>query len=191
MKSRRKPLRPAVMAALTRASNAAKAPAGDQQLVVEDHLEPRVRIPADLVRSVTAVLEIAILAGVALLASATATGVEFDVVGASRRLPAALLHLIGWAGGVALLILPIALAIRLVMVRQYRRLGEAVAAGGITVGVVALVKGLLNPPFLHHLQIALHPSTAGGAGRPEAPPHRDPAGRLAYVTARGLAGAAT
>ena len=84
---------------MTRASNAAKAPAGDQQLVVEDHLEPRVRIPADLVRSVTAVLEIAILAGVALLASATATGVEFDVVGASRRLPAALLHLIGWAGG--------------------------------------------------------------------------------------------
>ena len=178
------------MAALTRASNAAKAPAGDQQLVVEDHLEPRVRIPADLVRSVTAVLEIAILAGVALLASATATGVEFDVVGASRRLPAALLHLIGWAGGVALLILPIALAIRLVMVRQYRRLGEAVAAGGITVGVVALVNVLLNQPFLHHLQIALHPSTAGVTGRPEATLDGYLAGLLAYVTVVGLRGRA-
>src|SRR5258708_29923004 len=117
MKSRRKPPRPAVMAAVTRAGNAAKAPAGDQQLVVEDHLEPRVRIPADLVRSVTAVLEIAILAGVALLASATATGVEFDVVGASRRLPAPLLHLIGWAGGGAPPDPPGAPALRLLVSR--------------------------------------------------------------------------
>src|SRR5215467_2062172 len=106
MKSRRKPLRPAVMAALTRASSGAKAPVTGPVLLVEDHLEPRVRIPADLLRSVIAVVEIGLLAGIALLASATATGVEFDVVGASRRLPVALLHLIGFAGGVALLILP-------------------------------------------------------------------------------------
>src|SRR6266849_1144369 len=106
MESRRKPLRPAVMAALTRAGNAARTPADDPHLLVEDHLEPRVRIPADLVRSVIAVIEIGILAGLALLANATATGVEVDLVGASRRLPAALLQLIGWAGPVALLILP-------------------------------------------------------------------------------------
>ncbi len=63
------------------------------------------------------------LVGIALLASATATGVEIDVVGASKHLPRALLHLIGWAGGIALLILPIALAIRALTVKQYRRLG--------------------------------------------------------------------
>jgi len=190
MKSRREPLRPAVMAALTRAGKAAKAPAGDHHLVVEDHLEPRVRIPADLVRSVIAILEIAICAGLALLASATATGVEFDLVGASRRLPAALLHLIGWAGGVALLILPIVLAIRLLMVRQYRRLAEAVGAGGITVGVVVLVNVLLSHPFLRHLQIALHTTATGVAGRHEPTLDGYLAGLVAYVTVVGLRGRA-
>ncbi len=68
------------------------------------------------IRCVIALAEIALLVGIALLASATATGVEFDLVGASQRLPVALLHLLGWAGGIALLILPIALAIRLLMV---------------------------------------------------------------------------
>ena len=80
---------------MTHAGNGARTPAGDSHLLVEDHLEPRVRIPADLVRSVIAVIDIAILAGLALLANATATGVEVDVVGASRRLPVTLLHLIG------------------------------------------------------------------------------------------------
>ncbi len=178
------------MAALTRAGNAARTPADDPHLLVEDHLEPRVRIPADLVRSVIAVIEIGILAGLALLANATATGVEVDLVGASRRLPAALLQLIGWAGPVALLILPIALAIRLLMVRQYRRLAEAVAAGGITVGVVALINALLNQPFLRQLQIALHTTTAGVTGRHEATLDGLLAGLVAYVTVVGLRGRA-
>src|SRR5258706_457459 len=190
MESRRKPLRPAVMAAWTRAGNAARTPADDPHLLVEDHLEPRVRIPADLVRSVIAVIEIGILAGLALLANATATGVEVDLVGASGRLPAALLQLIGWAGPVALLILPIALAIRLLMVRQYRRLAEAVAAGGITVGVVALINALLNQPFLRQLQIALHTTTAGVTGRHEATLGGLLAGLVAYVTVVGLRGRA-
>src|SRR5690242_2337195 len=112
MDSRHKPLRPAVMAALTRASGGQKTAAAGDDLMIEDHLEARVRIPADLLRFVIALTEIALLVGIALLASATATGVEIDVVGASKHLPHALLQLIGWAGGVALLILPIALAIR-------------------------------------------------------------------------------
>src|SRR5215472_7111868 len=103
MKSRPKPLRPAVMAALARAGSGTKAPDGTPSLVVEDHLEPRVRIPADLVRFVAAVAEIALLVGLALLASQTATGVEFDLVRGSHRLPMSLLRLAGWAGYVALL----------------------------------------------------------------------------------------
>src|SRR6266699_2803526 len=168
MRSRLQPLRPAVMAALTFAGSGTKAPAGEPQVLVDDYLEPRVRIPADFIRCVIAGAEIAILVGLALLASATATGVEFDLVGASRRLPIALLHLIGFAGGVALLILPIALAIRLLVVRQYRRLGEAVATGGIAVGVVALVNFLLSQPALRQLHIALHTTTAGVTGQHEA-----------------------
>ena len=176
------------MAALTRAGSGTKAPV--DQVLVDDDLEPRVRIPADLIRCVIAAAEIAILVGIALLASATATGVEFDLVGGSRRLPVSLLQLIGFAGNVTLLILPIALAIRLIVVRQYRRLGEAVATGGVAVGVVALVNVLLSQPFMRQLQIALHTTTAGVTGRHEATLDGYLAGLVAYVTVVSLRGRA-
>ena len=188
MSSRHKPLRPAVTAALTRAASITKPPATDPGLLVEDQLETRVRIPADLVRCVIAVTEIAILVGIGLLASATATGVEFDLFRGSKRLPAALLHLIGWAGGIALLILPIALAIRALMIKQYRRLGEAVATGGIAVGAVALANLLLNQPALVQLHNALHATTGGLTGRHEATLDGYLAGLVAYVTVIGLRG---
>ena len=174
--------------ALTRASGGTKAPAGERQVLVDDFLTPRVRIPGDLMRCVIAVTEIALLVGIGLLANATATGVEFDVVGASRRLPIGLLRLIGFAGGAALLILPIAIAIRLLVVRQYRRLAEAVATGGIAVAVVALVNLLLNQPFMHQLHIALHMTTAGVTGQHEATLDGYLAGLVAYVTVVGLRG---
>ena len=176
------------MAALTRAGSGTKAPV--DEVLVDDDLEPRVRIPADRIRCVIAAAEIAILVGIALLASATATGVEFDLVRGSRRLPVSLLQLIGFGGNVALLILPIALAIRLLVVRQYRRLGEAMATGGITVGVVALVNVLLSQPFIRQLQIALHTTTAGVTGRHEATLDGYLAGLVAYVTVVGLRGRA-
>ncbi len=188
MGSRHKPLRPAVTAALTRAASIARPPPGDSRVLVEDQLESRVRIPADLVRCVIAVTEIAVLVGIALLASATATGIEFDLVGASKRLPHALLHLMGWAGGVALLILPIALAIRAVTVKQNRRLAEAVITGGIAVGVVALANVLLNQPALAQLHNALHTTTGGVTGRHEATLDGHLAGLVAYVTVIGLRG---
>jgi uncharacterized membrane protein YbhN (UPF0104 family) len=188
MDSRHKPLRPAVMAALTRASGGQKTAAAGDDLIIEDHLDSRVRIPADLLRFVIALTEIALLVGIALLASATATGVEIDVVGASKHLPHALLQLIGWAGGVALLILPIALAIRAIMVKQYRRLAEAVATGGIAVGVIALVNVLLNQPALAQLHHALHSTSAGVTGAHEATLDGYLAGLVAYVTVIGLRG---
>src|SRR5215475_14020651 len=130
---------------------------GDQpRVLIEDHLEPRVRIPADLLRCVIAVIEIGLLVGLAILASATATGVDVDVVGASQRLPAALLHLISIVGNLALPILPLALAIRLGLFRQFRRLAEAAVTGGITVGVVAIANLALNVPALNGMHAALH-----------------------------------
>lgn len=141
-----------------------------------------------MVRCVIALAEIALLVGIALLASATATGVEIDVVGASKHLPRALLHLIGWAGGIALLILPIALAIRALTVKQYRRLGEAVVTGGIAVGVVALANVVLNQPALAHLHVALHTTRGGVTGRHEATLDGYLAGLVAYVTVIGLRG---
>src|SRR5258708_35434285 len=121
MRARREAQRHAVMAPLARASSRTQASGDQPAVLVEDHLEPRVRIPADLLRCVIATVEIALLAGLAVLASATATGVEVDFVGASHRLPPAVLHLIGIAGSLALPVLPVALAIRLGLMRQFRR----------------------------------------------------------------------
>jgi len=170
------------------AGSGAGAGGSEPRLLVEDHLESRVRLPADLIRCVIAVTEIAVLVGLAWLASATASGVEFDVVRSGQRLPVALLHLIGFAGGIALLILPIALAIRLLVVRQYRRLSEAVITGGVAVAVVALVNLLLNQPFMLRLHNALHTTAIGVAGRHEATLDGYLAGLVAYVTVVGLRG---
>ncbi|HYK32312.1 MAG TPA: lysylphosphatidylglycerol synthase domain-containing protein [Streptosporangiaceae bacterium] len=174
------------MAALARARNRTKASGDQPALLVEDHLEPRVRIPADLLRCVIATVEIALLAGVAVLASATATGVEVDFVGASHRLPHAVLNLIGIAGNLALPVLPVVLAIRLGLARQFRRLAEAIGTGTIAVGVVALANLLLNLPALRHMHSALH--TASAAASHEAALDGYLAGLVAYVTVIGLRG---
>jgi glycosyltransferase 2 family protein len=151
-------------------------------VLVEDHLEPRVRIPADLLRSLTAVLEIGLLVGLALLATATATGVDVDLVGASEKLPISLLHLISLAATLALPVLPLALAIRLLVHSQFRRLGEAIAAGGLTVGVVALINLLLHLSPMNELNAALHTSSQ------QASLDAYLAGLVAYVSVIGLRG---
>jgi uncharacterized membrane protein YbhN (UPF0104 family) len=161
------------------------APDGQDDVRVTDHLETRVRIPADMIRSVVAAIEIGLLTGLALLASATATGVEFDFVGASEKLPTAVLHLIQLAGELALPILPLALAIRLAVRGQFRRLAEAIAAGGITVGVVAGVNKLLNLSPMSHLQSALHTHVTATS---QAALDGYLAGLVAYVTIIGLRG---
>ncbi|HXP18897.1 MAG TPA: lysylphosphatidylglycerol synthase domain-containing protein [Streptosporangiaceae bacterium] len=169
------------MAALTHAASGAAEPEGATQLRVDDHLEPRVRIPADLVRCVIALTEIAILIGLALLASATAQGVAIDVVGASKfaseQFPGALLSFLSFSANLAFLILPAILAVRLGMIRQFRRLAEAIIAGGATAGVVALANLLLDQRvrnlmrmcgphstsvacLLDRLRVALHSTSA-------------------------------
>ncbi len=161
-------------------------PGGQPDVLVTDHLEPRVRIPADMLRSVIAAAEIGLLLGLAMLAGATATGVDVDFVGASERLPAAVLHFIQLAGDLALPILPLALAVRLVVRGQFRRLSEAVVTGGLTVGVVTLINIGLSLAPMSHLHSALHTVTA--AGPAEAALDGYLAGLVAYVTVIGLRG---
>src|SRR5690348_15149218 len=89
---------------------------------VTDRLERRIRKPIDLLRCTTSFIEIVILAVAAVSASATTTGVETDITGASARLPHALLTVAPPLALFALLILPIALAVRQVIRRQVQRL---------------------------------------------------------------------
>jgi hypothetical protein len=143
-----------------------------------------VRIPADLLRCVIALIEVGLLAGLGVLARATASGAEYDVVLASRKLPKVLLSLLGYTAHIALLILPVALAVRLLINRQPRRLAEGVVAGGATVGLVALANVLLKHPFAAGLYDVLTPS-----GKKHVPPLDGYlSGLTAYVTVIGLAG---
>jgi uncharacterized membrane protein YbhN (UPF0104 family) len=151
---------------------------------IEDYLEPRVHIPADLLRCVIALIEAGLLAGLGVLARATASGAEYDVVLASRRLPKALLSILGYSAHIALLVLPVALAVRLLIHRQPRRLAEGVVAGGLTVGLILAINVLLRHPAAAGLYDVLTPS-----GKKHVPPLDGYlSGLTAYVTVIGLSG---
>jgi glycosyltransferase 2 family protein len=177
------PVRPA-----TETSAAGKPAAPDPSsasIQVEDQLESRVRIPTDLLRCVIALAEIALLAALGVLARATANGAEFDIVQASMHLKA-VLPALGFVAHAALLLLPVALAIRSLVRRQPRRLAEALSAGAITVGLVLAANLLLRLSPATGLYSVLTPVHTPG--------HRVPAldgylsGLTAYVTVIGLAG---
>ena len=153
---------------------------------IEDQQESRVRIPADLLRCVIASIEIALLAGLGVLARATALGAETDIVLASTRLPKALLSFLGFSAHIALLILPVVLAGRVLLHRQPRRLAEALIAGAITVGVVLAANVLLKHPAAAGLYDVLTPVRSGGKTVP--PLDWYLSGLTGYVTVIGLSG---
>jgi uncharacterized membrane protein YbhN (UPF0104 family) len=155
---------------------------------VEDYLDSRVRIPADLLRCVIALIEIVLLAGLGVLARATANGAEYDIVLASHRLPKAVLSFLGFAAHAALLILPVALAVRLLIRRQPRRLAEGVAAGGLTVVVVLVLNQLLRGPGTEGLYDVLTPTAAHAASKSVPALDWYLSGLAAYVTVIGLSG---
>jgi len=151
---------------------------------VEDHLESRVRVPADILRCVIVVIEIVLLAGLGLLGRDAVSGAEYDLVLASHKLPQVLLSPLGYVAHVALLVLPVALAVRLLVNRQPRRLGEGVGAGAVTVGVVLIANVLLKHPAAAGLYEVLTPS----GKKHVAPLDGYLSGLTAYVTVIGLSG---
>ena len=165
------------------------APAGQTAnqtaaLVVEDQLEPRIRIPTDLLRCLTALIEIALLLGLGLAARATTTGVEVDVVGASQHLARGLVAPLHSLAFIALLVLPVALAIRLGWIGQLRRLVEATAIGVIAGGVTVACDAILRLGSLTQVYNALARS-----GAPSGSTTLDPylAGLAAFLTVIGMA----
>jgi uncharacterized membrane protein YbhN (UPF0104 family)/tRNA A-37 threonylcarbamoyl transferase component Bud32 len=162
-----------------------KAASRTAALVVEDHLEPRIRLPTDLLRSLTALIEIGILLSLGLLATHTTTGVDVDIVGASRHLARGLVAPLHSLAFIALIVLPVALAIRLVMIGQLRRLAEAVAIGLIAGGVTVTVDVILQVGSLAQVYSAL-----ARVGTPSGSMVLDPylTGLAAYLTVIGMSG---
>ena len=154
-------------------------------VTVEDQLEPRIRLPADLLRCLTACVEIALLTILGLIARATATAVQEDVVLASKTLAKPLISPLHSIAFVLLLVLPVALAGRLVVISQFRRLAEAAVIGLIAGGVAAAVDIVLRLSSLSLLYHALAPQ-----GSPAGVAVLDPylTGLAAYLTVIGLSG---
>jgi uncharacterized membrane protein YbhN (UPF0104 family) len=153
---------------------------------VEDQRARRIRRPIDLLRCLLAVLGIVLAAAIGLLAGATATGVQIDAVGASRRLPHPVLALLGIAATLALLLWPAAIAIRQLTRRQPRRLGEAALTGAVAIALVALANTAMRHGAAAHFYhaIAVPGSGSGATG----PLDGYLAGLAAYATIIGLTG---
>ncbi len=153
---------------------------------VDDQLERRIRKPADALRCIVSCAWITLLAVAAVAASATTTGVETDIVGASRRLPHALLVVFPPVTLFALLALPVALAITQLVRRQVRRLVEAVATGLVAAAAAQVVNVLLPRPAAARLYYAIIMSHPGGPRVEALDPYL--AGLVAGVTMIGLTG---
>src|SRR5436190_3541461 len=161
------------------------ATAGPQAVLVEDHLARRIRKPMDLMRCLASCIEIVLLAAIGVAAGAAAAGIETDLVGASRRLPHALLTAARPVALFALLLLPVALAIREFTRRQPRRVAEAAGTAVLAVAAVAVANALLSRDVAAPLYHAITVSRAAS----HAPPLDGYlAGLAAYTTMIGVSG---
>jgi uncharacterized membrane protein YbhN (UPF0104 family) len=152
---------------------------------VTDQSERRIRKPIDALRCVMSCAWIFVLAVAAVAASATTTGVETDIVGASRRLPHALLVVVPSIALFALFILPAALAVAQLVRRQARTLLEA-AATGLLAGIAAQVTNVVLAHHAARLYYAVIMSRPGASHIHALDPYL--AGLIAYTTIIGLAG---
>src|SRR5580658_3430956 len=152
---------------------------------VTDRLDRRIRKPIDLLRCITSGIEIIVLAVAGVAASATTTGVETDIVGASGRLHT-LLVVARPLVLFAILIVPVALAVRQLVRRQVRRLAEAVATGILAAVVAAVLNVALEREVTARLYDAIIMSRPGASQAAALDPYL--AGVVAYATIIGLSG---
>jgi glycosyltransferase 2 family protein len=161
-------------------------PSQSGAIQVTDRHERRIRKPVDLLRCVTSGIEIIVLAVAGVAASATTTGVETDITGASARLPSAVLTVAPPLALFAILIIPVALAVRQVVRRQVQRLAEAVATGVLAAAVAAVLNAALRRGFAERLYDAIIMARPGASHAAALDPYL--AGLVAYATIIGLSG---
>ena len=152
---------------------------------VTDRLERRIRKPVDLLRCATSGLEIIVLVVAGVAASATTNGVETDIVGASARLHT-LLAVARPLVLFAILIVPVALAVRQLIRRQVRRLTEAVATGILAAVVAAVLNVALERAVAARVYDAIVMSRPAVGHTAVLDPYV--AGVVAYATIIGLSG---
>jgi uncharacterized membrane protein YbhN (UPF0104 family) len=161
-------------------------PSQPGEIEVTDQLERRIRKPVDLLRCTLSCIEIVALALAGIAASATTTGVETDIVGASRRLPRALLDVAPKVALIGLFILPVALGLQLLLRRQLRRVAEAVATGVLAAAAASVADDLLRHAAASRLYDAIIMSRPGASHVAALDPYL--VGLVAYLTMISLVG---
>jgi uncharacterized membrane protein YbhN (UPF0104 family) len=139
-----------------------------------------------LLRCTLSCIEIVALALAGIAASATTTGVETDIVGASRRLPRALLDVAPKVALIGLFILPVALGLQLLLRRQLRRVAEAVATGVLAAAAASVADDLLRHAAASRLYDAIIMSRPGASHVAALDPYL--VGLVAYLTMISLVG---
>jgi uncharacterized membrane protein YbhN (UPF0104 family) len=139
-----------------------------------------------LLRCALSCIEIVALVLAGIAASATTTGVETDIVGASRRLPHALLDVAPKVALIGLFLVPVALGLQLLLRRQLRRVGEAVATGVLAAAVASVVDNLLRNAAASRLYDAIIMSRPGASHVAALDPYL--VGLVAYLTMISLVG---
>ena len=150
------------------------------EIEVEDQLERRIRKPVDLLRCALSCFGIVALAVAGVVASATTSGVETDIADASRRLPHALVVVVSPVALFGLLVLPVAMAVQLLVRRQFRRLAEAVATGVLAAAVTAVASDLLTAARRQPALLCDHHGPPGHQPRRGARPLPGGPGRLRH-----------
>jgi glycosyltransferase 2 family protein len=153
---------------------------------VTDRLERRIRKPIDLLRCITSSLEIIVLVAAGVAASATTTGLETDITNARGHLSGAVLAVAPSLALFAILIIPVALAVRQLVRRQVRRLAEAIATGVLAAAVAEVANAALRRGFAERLYDAIIMSRPGTSHVAALDPYL--AGLVAYATIIGLSG---
>src|SRR5260370_34454469 len=115
-----------------------------------------------------------------MAASGRAAGAQTDIVGASKRLPHALLVVAPNVALFALVILPVALAVQLLARRQLRRLAEAVATGVLAAAATVVANELLSRGASTRLYDAIIMSRPGASHVAALDPYL--AGLVAHTT---------
>ncbi|MGD0706429.1 MAG: hypothetical protein ABSA02_41935, partial [Trebonia sp.] len=124
-------------------------------VLVEDHRDHRIRRPADLLRCIVCIIGVVLLAGLGIVAKATADGVEYNIVQVSKSVPHAFQITARPLALFALLLLSVALAIRQLVRRQPRALAEAVATGIVAGAAVSAANYVLRHRFADRLYSAI------------------------------------
>jgi uncharacterized protein (TIRG00374 family) len=131
-------------------------------------------------------LWIAVVLVAAVAASAITSGVETDIVGASRRLPHSLIVVVPSIALFALFILPVGLAAAQLIRRQVRRLVEAGVTGLLAGFAAAVTNAVLLRPAAGRLYYAIIMSRPGVTPVEALDPYL--AGLVAYASMIGLTG---